>query len=432
MTDNPTSVFPMIPALGARVQKAWDAAERDEKALPDIALDALKDFEPPEFRLEDVSRFILTTKTAQPARARVFSDMPINVHRGDGFYIEILIWVDGTTSIHQHSFSGAFLVLHGSSLHSAYRFEEARRINSRARLGRITCDGMEYLGRGDRRRITSGPGGLAHALFHLARPSVTLVIRTDNDPDAQPQLSLHPPRLAVDPRTTDRLDEPMRRWLRLLDAVGGRLEMDDPLVDRLFELDYGRFARFALAYPDFAAGLGARTPWQAALGTPGQGAERLAARFGEEAGDALLQAILEERRRDHVRRARAGITDPGLRFFLALLLNGRSRSHVFQALRDRRDRGTGPEPAQSCRDWVLALAEEAGEPANEDLLTRCPWLRELGEVMKPLEKAQAREAAELLMTDDRPGPDAPGGAEPAARAARKLAAIEPLRALTRS
>ena len=139
----------MIPALGARVQKAWDAAERNEKALPDIALDALKDFEPPEFRLQDVSRFLLTTKTAQPARARVFSDMPVNVHRGDGFYIEILIWVDGTTSIHQHSFSGAFLVLHGSSLHSVYRFEEAKRINSRTRAGEdhVRRDGIPRAGR---------------------------------------------------------------------------------------------------------------------------------------------------------------------------------------------------------------------------------------------------------------------------------------------
>jgi hypothetical protein len=38
-----------------------------------------------------------------------------------GTRIEALFWVDGTTSIHQHSFSGAFQVLAGKSIHSRYR-----------------------------------------------------------------------------------------------------------------------------------------------------------------------------------------------------------------------------------------------------------------------------------------------------------------------
>ncbi len=425
MPETSTTVFSDIPALADRVQKAWNAVNRDEKAFPDIAFDALGRLDPPAFRLDDVSRFLLTTHTPQPAAPRVFSDMPVNVHRGDGFYVELLIWVDGTTAIHQHSFSGAFRVVHGSSLHSVYRFEEARRINSRTRMGRVACAGMQYLRKGDRRRITSGPGGLAHALFHLERPSATLVIRTDNDPDAGPQFSLHPPGLAVDPRTPDRLDEPLKRWVRVLETLGDPVEMDDPLVDRLFSLDYGRFARFALTYPDFAARLDARTPWERALGAPGAGARRLAERFGAVPADALVRAIIEEQRCEWLRRTRAGIADPGLRFFLALLLNGRSRGQVFTALRDR---DASVDPATECRDALVALAEAADDPANGDLLERCPWLDELRGVMKPL-GAHAGKAAALLMTAGFTGRDRRENGDPVGRAASALAGLAPLQAL---
>ena len=89
--------------------------------------------------------------------------MPLVVYRGDGFYIELLIWVDGSTSIHQHGFSGVFRVIEGSSLHSVYNFRPTRRINSRALVGDIRFISLNYLKTGDQRRITSGPGGLAHA-----------------------------------------------------------------------------------------------------------------------------------------------------------------------------------------------------------------------------------------------------------------------------
>ncbi len=428
MPDASSWLFSHASALGARVQEAWDAVHRDEKALPDIAFDALGRFDPPAFRLDDVSRFLLTTKTPQPAAARVFSDMPVNVYRGDGFYVEVLIWVDGTTSIHQHAFSGAFRVLHGSSLHSVYQFEEKRRINSRTRLGRVTCTGMRYLKRGDRHRIRSGPGGLAHALFHLERPSVTLVVRTDNDPDANPQLTLHPPALALDPRTSDRLEEALRRWVTVLDLLGEPVEMAGPLVDRIFDLDFGRFARFALAYPDFAARLDARTPWERALGAPGAGRRRLDARFGQKEAGVLMRAILEQQRCESLRRTRGDVTDPELRFFLALLLNGRSRDQVFAALRDRR---ASDDPARFCSEALLRLAGLAGDPERPDIGERSPWLRKLHEIVTSLggdARAVARRVVTGSFPKDRPTPGA--GAAAAGKAASALAALPALRALS--
>ena len=425
MADAASSVFSVAASLGRQVQRAWNAVERDEHAFPDIAFDALGACDPPAFRLDEVAPFLLTTRSAQLTGGRAFSDMPLLVYRGDGFYIEILIWVDGTTLIHHHAFSGAFRLLHGSSLHSVYRFDETRRINSRARIGTVTCTGMRCLQRGDRHRISSGPNGLAHALFHLDRPSVTLVVRTDADPDAAPQHALYPPALALAPHAQDRLEAPLQRWLAVLSGLEGRARLDHLLVDQLFELDFGRFARFALEFPDFGALLDRRTPWQQALGEPSAGRRRLVERFGAELAEVLMQAILEAQRCESLRRIRGDVTDPELRFFLALLLNARSRSHVFAAVRDRRP---GDDPVAVCSAALLRLADLQADPEHAELAVRAPWVRTLHEVLSAAGDA-AGAVAQRLVAGSVPSGSAAAGARPVEDAAAALAVLPALRAL---
>ena len=425
MTHAAPSVFSAAASLGPHVQRAWNAVERDEKAFPDVAFDVLGAFDPPVFSLDKVVPFLLTTRIAQSVAGRVFSDMPLVVYRGEGFYIEVLIWVDGTTLIHHHAFSGAFRLLHGSSLHSVYRFEEARRINSRARIGKVTCTGMRYLRRGDRHRISSGPNGLAHALFHLDRPSVTLVVRTDTDPDAGPQHALYPPALALAPQSQERLEAPLRRWLTVLSGLDGQARLDHLLVDQLFEFDFGRFARFALEFPDFGALLDHRTPWQQALGEPSAGRRRLVARFGAEFAEILMQAIVEAQRCESLRRLRGDVTDPELRFFLALLLNARSRAHVFAAVRDRR---AGDDPAAVCCAALRRLAELPADPAHAGVAARAPWLRTLHDVLSSA-GAAAGAVARRLVAGSPPDGSTAAGARAVEDAAGKLGALPALRAL---
>jgi len=58
-----------------------------------------------------------------------FGNPPITMFSGARFYIDVYYWLDGTTAIHQHSFTGAFQVLLGSSIHSRYSFREDKIIN---------------------------------------------------------------------------------------------------------------------------------------------------------------------------------------------------------------------------------------------------------------------------------------------------------------
>jgi hypothetical protein len=189
--------FAVFQALGDRVEAEYRRFNYDDKVFPQIAESALTDWqECPEFNLGEVADFLLTTSVKQQPEVE-FSNLPVTLYRSSEFYIECLIWVDATTSIHQHAFSGAFRVVTGCSLHSEYEFVEQARVSQLLLLGETRTQRLEALTRGDVRRITSGRAGLVHSLFHLDRPSATFVIRTYGKPWAQPQYDVYPPSIAA-------------------------------------------------------------------------------------------------------------------------------------------------------------------------------------------------------------------------------------------
>ena len=187
--------FRQFQLLGGEIRSKLQQADFDELTLPELAAEALAKADlDTDFQLDDVAEFLLTTNIAQQPALR-FSNLPPVVYRCDDFYIELLIWMDATTVIHQHAFSGAFRVFAGSSVHSIYQFHERERISSRLLVGDVRLDRVELLRRGDVRQIKSGRQGLVHALFHLDQPSVTLVVR-NSEPWARPQYVLTRPSVA--------------------------------------------------------------------------------------------------------------------------------------------------------------------------------------------------------------------------------------------
>ncbi len=129
---------------------------------------------------------------------RNFGQPPIQAFQCPNFFIEVLFWMDATTAIHQHRFSGAFHVLDGSSIHTEYAFEQKRRYNDRLLVGDLAVKSVEYLEKGSVRPIRNGNGTI-HALFHLDRPSISVVVRTGSSPLAGPQYSYVHPGIAYDP-----------------------------------------------------------------------------------------------------------------------------------------------------------------------------------------------------------------------------------------
>src|SRR4051794_29138825 len=202
--------------LGDTVLERWKRANFSLAKFPEIARAAL-DARPPAKRvkLPAVMRDFLL-REEQPAQTdSPFGEPELVVYHHPRFYIQLLFWMDGTTAIHQHEFSGAFHVMHGSSIHAHYEFERAKEVTPYLRVGDLRMKNIELLKTGRTVPIVSGPRAI-HSLFHLDSPSVTVVVRTQHDPGTGPQLNYLPPHIAIDPHFSDKLT--MRRK-QLLDVL---------------------------------------------------------------------------------------------------------------------------------------------------------------------------------------------------------------------
>lgn len=192
-------MIPYFEDLGNRIASAWSGRTED---LCQVALDALEAQPACEHTsmtqvLQWVSQVANEDYVPQRDPGMAFAEPPVTVFRHAAFCIDVNFWGTSSTQIHEHAFSGAFQILHGASLQSRYRFDSRRVINPRMALGQLDFVDAKRLDPGDTQAIWPG-SGLIHALFHLAMPSATVVVRTYGDAALLPQRSFDPPGLATD------------------------------------------------------------------------------------------------------------------------------------------------------------------------------------------------------------------------------------------
>ncbi|MBL0040772.1 MAG: hypothetical protein IPP28_06935 [Xanthomonadales bacterium] len=272
-----------------------------------------------------------------------FAEPPLSLYNGGHFDISALIWLDGTTSIHQHAFCGAFHVLAGSSIHSRYRFApwSAPEPMQRAIAGELTLVDIEVLRPGDTRVIRRGDT-LIHSLFHMIRPSVTIVVRTITDtPGAEVQYDYRWPGLAHDPfhkhaPTLRKLQ--YLRMLRVLDADAFQSHLARVLPEADLYLAYTLVSEQIQISADVDE---ARR--LSRLCTRLSSAEReLLHRAAH--NDLLSRSLIDLRRKLHA---------PQHRFLLALLLNVFDRAELLRLV--QRDTGCADPVAQVC-EWISEIS----------------------------------------------------------------------------
>jgi hypothetical protein len=125
-----------------------ERSELRRKGLSGLAAEALSEATPDKKVVPwDTIRWIFTADSipTQQDVSATFGDPPLTLFSGPRFHIDVYYWLDGTTSVHQHSFCGAFQVLIGSSIHSQYSFQNRPAAQStflgrshQGREGRIT------------------------------------------------------------------------------------------------------------------------------------------------------------------------------------------------------------------------------------------------------------------------------------------------------
>ncbi len=313
-----------ISELGDTVARRWRDAGHDESKFSAIAADALASSELlARHSGADLVDYALRSTHLPAQYFGGFGQPPLALYRGHEFYIEALFWLDSTTSIHQHSFSGAFAVLEGSSVHARYDFDESERVTSRVLLGDVQFRECEVLERGAVRTIEAG-NRFIHALFHLDRPSVSIVVRTYFEADRQPQFTYFRPGVAIDPFYEP---EPMMTQLRLLEST-----RDAHGTDALL-----RASRTLLEQADYW--LAYRTLLIAYYALDGGDAwhdlARVArARFGQRI-DYLRPVYEELGRQQKITELRKKIHDADHRYLLALLLNVPDRGEIDRLIRAR-------------------------------------------------------------------------------------------------
>jgi hypothetical protein len=350
---DPFSVIREAEAMGRFVEDRWYRADHDEHAFPDIARQALDLHAPRHLDPAKVTAWALATDDF-PEQADVgsrFGEPSLTLYSGEGFQIDLLFWLDGTTSIHRHMFSGAFRLLLGSSLHSEFCFATQRRVNSRLQLGDLRLTRVELLEEGATRSILAG-NGLIHSAFHLDRPSVTLVIRTREEPDTAPQYQYHRPGIALDEGAQGAAFRKRIQLLRMLQRL--------------------KHPAFADSMRTLLRRSNLETTVRLLLHTELMGAEGMREELANQAPrfrsdfDWLLPAF------DHVQRTGALVTwrrvldRLDLRFLLGLVLSSPGRKHIVRLVQQRHGHDAVPRIV-SCVRQVVEIQRQVSElPAIVD------------------------------------------------------------------
>jgi hypothetical protein len=222
--DEPqVDVSAYFSTLGRAVSQAWSAVGRRDGALPDVAERILAEVDVPS-GLNALS--ILEWAAAavdlppQSRRSDPFGQPPLVLHHEEDFFIQALTWMEGTTAIHDHCFCGAFMVLQGTSLHVAHSFDLADRLaEDHLVVGELVPVQPEVLRPLDIRRIEPGEHFI-HALFHLERPTVTVVVRNGSCDLPYPQYTYLRPGLGWHSLWED------RSWSKRLQSIHALVVLD--------------------------------------------------------------------------------------------------------------------------------------------------------------------------------------------------------------
>ena len=194
----PESVRALV-RIGEDIERHWATRNYRRRSFEDIAAECLlaasyhRQFDEDEI-ITWVNRNASLPEQLDPRSN--FGQPPLTVWRTDRFVVDLYFWVDTETSIHDHSFSGAFTNLTGQSLNCTYQFERGVQADEGVSLGSLQLNRAEHLKPGDVCTITAGPKFI-HRVWHLDNPTITLVPRTVTRQRGLWQYSYYPEGLAV-------------------------------------------------------------------------------------------------------------------------------------------------------------------------------------------------------------------------------------------
>jgi hypothetical protein len=311
--------------LGSLATDLWKKHDFNESHFFEVATRALYEMPPHKSTsFEEITRAALIAESLPPQAdlEALFGQPPLTVYSGREFRIEVLFWTGATPAIHEHAFSGAFHVLHGSSIHVGWEFVPESRVSGHLQYGRVALKKAEILRTGDTRSIRAGDEFI-HTTFHLEVPTVSVVVRTTNEQEHMPQYTYLPPSICYDAHETVPLLWRKSQILAML-VKTGRVEEHDEMLRWLFDTS-DTFAVFRYLYQ--ANRLRDEAAFEDLLRAAAVRHETLVAKI------APVMASL--RHQNQVTKLRNKVKDKDLRFFLALQITVPERETVLALLKQQ-------------------------------------------------------------------------------------------------
>jgi hypothetical protein len=341
--------------LGSFIGNLWKQRDYDERVFPEVAEAALLHLPPNEHTsFADTVNFGLTVDPfpTQSDPAASFGQPPFTAYAGRDFEIQVLFWTGTTPTIHQHAFSGAFHVLHGSSLHITWEFDPQEKVLSHLIYGNLRLKKAELLHTGDHRPIIAG-SRFIHTTFHLETPTVSLLARTMGEDMERPQYAYDPPTIAFDPHLAVSIQK-RQQILAMLIAGGRRADYLSSLKSLLADCD----TLAAFRYLRQAAAL---IKDNHELNDVLQSARTRHPKLIEKTASALSYM----RRQSGIIQLREKVSDPDLRFFLALVANIPNRRVILDLLQEH-DPSMDPAAKFSSLIRQLCVKDLLGEPFEDE------------------------------------------------------------------
>jgi hypothetical protein len=330
--------------LGTLVEQRWAAKGRRPGELAEIAVAALSDVPVPPTLSPTTVLGLLATGTDVPKQlpsADTFGQPPAVMFQSVDLEIQAITWMEGTTSIHQHGFDGAFRVMHGSSLHVEYAFRQDEALaDAHLITGHLDMGNPEILQPGDVRPIIAGPNFI-HALFHLERPSMTVVVRNNSSELPFPQYNYRLPGLGIDGLYRDDRLTMRLRGLHSLHQVD-RVAALEVALDIAATQDLWTAFRVC---DDWGRNFGAGADLAALVELVGGRHPSLS--------ELLEPMYAEDIRRGQLLARRGMLRQPHHRLFMALIVNLPDRRSINSAIAQA---FPGEDPDLLILKWVRELA----------------------------------------------------------------------------
>jgi hypothetical protein len=204
-----------IARAGRTISDRWADVENDPAEFGRVALDTVRESELHRGFAVDVLYELLSDRRDWPAQSRLppepeNAEPNLTLYRDpeNRFLIDLNLWLNGNTAIHDHTTAAANFLLMGRSVYSAYSFENVGALGSSGMLvGQRRLTHLHLGFPGDGYHFPPGPAFI-HRVHHLDSPTASLVIllnptsvarnRVYLTPHLAAQISLDRQRLARD------------------------------------------------------------------------------------------------------------------------------------------------------------------------------------------------------------------------------------------